>query len=284
MLYQEFDRAQAGVRQTCWLPLERISPRPSVSLEPTDGMTLMELVESIRMHGVIEPVTVQRVQEGRYAIVSGNRRFMACRMAGLTHIDAVVVDAPGEHQPEQALLEAVLAGHMHYLDAAQAMRQLVEQQGMTREELARCLGWSVAAVAQRLRLNELDRELQACLMAHALPENYAHALLKLSDPQARMSILQQTVRERLCIRDVELLVASAQSRLAAPQSHGGRTIALVRDHRLYLNAIRSIVAQMQEAGIDATADERSLEDSVEVTLRLPTRRRRARRTAARGSS
>lgn len=275
MLYEPYEGC---AQQVCWLPLERISPRPSVGLEPTDGTTLMELTESIRLHGVIEPIAVQRTHSGRYVIVSGNRRFMACRMAGLTHIDAVVLDGVEADQAAGPLIESILSGRMHYLEEAAAMKQLTEQHGLTRDELARSLGCTAALVAQRIRLADMDQELQAFLIEYGLPERYARALMKLPDRRARMAIARQIIREKLCIRDVELLVASAQSRLPVPPLPGGRTITLVRDHRLYLNAIRNIVAQMQEAGIEATTAERTLGDSVEVTLRLPTRRRRARQS------
>lgn len=263
--------------QLCWLPLERITPRPSVSLEPADGMTLMELVDSIRQHGLVQPITVQATRSGRYVIVSGNRRFMACRMAGLTHVDAVVLEGIAPDQAAQSVLESILSGRMHYLEAAAALKRLVEQHGFTRDELARLLGTTAATIAQRVHLTELDEEMQAYLMEQGLGERYARALLRLPDRRARMTIARQAVREKLCIRDMELLVTSAQSRLPVPPMQGRRTIALMRDHRLYLNAIRSIVAQMQEAGIDATTDERTLDGSVEVILRLPTRQRRAQR-------
>lgn len=263
--------------QVCWLPMERISPRPSVGLEPTDGTTLMELVDSIRLHGLVQPITVQMTRSGRYVIVSGNRRFMACRMAGLSHIDAVVLEGVAPDLEAQPLLESILSGNLHYLEEADAMKRLLERHGFTRDELARSLGCTAASVAQRIRLAELDGELQAFLLEQGLPERYAHALAKLPDRRARMIIARQAVRERLCVRDVELLVTSAQSRLPVPPLPVGRTITLVRDHRLYLNAIRSIVAQMQEAGIEATTAERTLDGSVEVVLHLPTRRRRARK-------
>ena len=90
-----------------------------------------------------------------------------------------------------------------------------------------------------------------------------------------MSIALQAAREHLTVRDVELLVAAAQTKLPVPPVPGGRTITLMRDHRLYLNAIRAIAAQMEEAGLNAQMTERTLPDAVEVTLRLPTRRRRS---------
>ena len=272
MLYEPNDSC---ARQVCWLPVERIAPRPSMGLEPASSLTLAELAESIRIHGVVEPVTVQPSGSGRYVIVSGNRRLMACRMAGLTHIDAVILEGMAPDRSAEQLLQAVMSVRLHYLEEAAALRTLMQQHGLTREEIARSLGCTAAGVAQKLRLADLDGELQRLLLESALPEGCAKALTRLPDRRARMAIARQAARERLGVRDVELLVMSAQARLPVPPPSGGRTITLVRDHRLYLNAIRSIVAQMQEAGIPATSAERTLADSVEVTLRLPTRRRRA---------
>lgn len=257
--------------QVCWLPLEHIAPRPSLGLGDAQGMTLMELVDSIRRQGLIQPITVQATRSGRYMVVSGNRRLMACRMAGMTHVDAVVLPGMAPDAGARLLLEGIMAGGMHYLQQAAVLKSLVEQQGYTKEELARLLGTTVSALGRRMRLAELDEALQAYLVEQDMPERYALALSKLPDRRGRMAIARQASREKLCVRDVELLVKSAQSRLPVPPSAGRRTIALMRDHRLYLNAIRSIVAQMQEAGIDATAQERTLEGSVEFTLRMPTR-------------
>lgn len=265
--------AQEYGEQVCWLPLERISPRPSVCMESADGMSLMELADSIRQHGLIQPITVRATGNGRYVIVSGNRRFMACRMAGMTHVDAVVLAGVAHDQAAEALLDSLLSHRMHYLEEASALQRLLTQ-GYSRDELARLLGCTAATVAQRAKLAELDEETRSFLLEQGMPERYARALLKLPDRRARLTIARQAAREKLCVRDVELLVASAQAHLPVPPVPG-RTIALMRDHRLYLNAIRSIVAQMQETGIQATAEERNLDGSVEITLRLPTRRRRA---------
>ena len=110
--------AEGCAQQVCWLPVERISPRPSLEAEASDGMPLSELAESIRCHGLIQPITVQRAPGGRYVVVSGNRRLMACRLAGLTHVDAVVLAGVAREQDARPLLEAVLSGRLHYLEEA----------------------------------------------------------------------------------------------------------------------------------------------------------------------
>lgn len=269
------DNPSAYAQQVCWLPLDRISPRPSMRYDSAEDMSLDELAESIRQHGLIRPVTVQATHGGRYVIVSGNRRLMACRMAGMTCIDAVVLAGCAADSAAQELLGALLSGQLHYLDESAVMQRLLTDYGMTRDELARALGCTAGTIRERLRLTGLDRELCHLLIEEGLPERCARALLKLPDKHTRLSIAKQAAREHLCVRDVELLVASAQTRLPVPPLPGGRTISLVRDHRLYLNAIRAIIAQMQEAGIDARAEERACGDSMELVLHMPTRKRRA---------
>lgn len=274
----QFDRSERDrhSRQVCWLPVESITPRPSVEAEGADSLPLGDLARSIAQHGLIRPITVQKTNAGRYMVVSGNRRFMACRLAGLTHVDAVILEGMTVEPDARRLLEMILSGRMHYLEEAGALNQLTLRHSFSRDDLARCLGRTAAAINQRLRLTELDEDVTSLLLEHNLPEGVARALLKLPDRRARMNIVRQAVRDHLGVRDVELLVSSAMARLPVPPVNAGRTITLVRDHRLYLNAIRSIIAQMQEAGVPATAEEHTLDDRVEVVLHLPTRRRRAR--------
>lgn len=272
MLYDP--REPSCAQQVCWLPVDQIMLRTSQPFGREDSLSIAELCESIRRDGLIAPITVHRTGEGRYMVASGNRRLMACRMLGMTHVDAVVL--PGLSQ-DDGLMEtlAMLAGRqLHYLEEARAMEDVLRSGCMSREELAQRMGVTAATVREKLRLMELDDGLRVLLMEEGLPERMARSLLKLPDSRARMTIALRAAREKLPIRDVELLIASAQSRLPVPPVTGGRTITLMRDHRLYLNAIRAIAAQMKEAGMSAQMTERSLPDAVEVTLRLPTRRRR----------
>lgn len=279
----QYTQAAGCSRQVCWLPLSSITPRIDHAFGQEESRSLQELTASIQRYGLQTPITVRPLGEGRYGIVSGNRRFLACRMAGYTHLDAIVLPEAGPDVTERELLLRLTQGQMHYLEEADACRRLVEE-GMTREQLARCLGRTPTLVSQKLRLTELDEELRAFLIEQALPEGYARALSRLPDAQGRLAIARQAVAQRLCIRDVELLVTAAMARLPVPPPTGGRTISLMRDHRLYLNAIQAIIAQMEEAGIAPEVKQTRFGDYVELTLRIPVRRPRmprARRSAVR---
>ena len=146
--------------------------------------------------------------------------------------------------------------------------------GMTREQLARCLGKTPAQISQKLRLTVLDEDLRRYLVEQNLSEGYARALSKLPDPAGRMAIARQAVAQRLYVRDVELLVTAAIARLPVPPPTGGRMISLMRDHRLYLNAIQAIIAQMQEAGLAPEVRQTRFGDYAELTIRVPVRKRR----------
>jgi len=268
--------AQRSMRQLCFLPVERISPRATCSISQEEASDLSALAESIRHSGLVRPITVHKTGEGRYTVVSGNRRLMACRMLGMTHVDAVVLwSGPAEWSAPQ-LLQGLLSGQLHYLEQARALQALNLAHGMSREELAQRLGASPKQITELIHLTALDEELQAYLMEEAVPERIAQALLRVPDREARLRIARQAARERLSVREVEALVSSALTRLPLRQEGGGRTIRRMRDHRLYLNAIREIIAQMQEAGVEASVSERRLADRIELSLTMSTRRRRAR--------
>ena len=262
-------------QQVCWLPMDTISPRGTCQLGREDSVSLSELAGSIRLHGLMKPITVQRVGHGRYTVISGNRRLMACRMLGMTHIDAVVLWPGPETQNAQQLMDSLLSGRLHYLEQAHALQALSVTYGYNREELARALGTTAAAISARIHLISLDGELQVFLMEEGVPERIAQALLRLPDREARMIIARKAAAQRLSVREVEALISSAVNRLPVPPMPGGRTIYRMRDYRLYLNAVRSIIAQMKEAGVEATAEEHQLADRVEVTLSISTRRRRS---------
>lgn len=271
---QGFSGVPSHAQQVCWLPIDRVSPRAAVMPGGEEAESLADLAASIRQCGLMRPITVRQTGGGRFAVVSGNRRLMACRMLGMTHIDAVVLWPGPEAQTVQQLMDALLSGRLHYLEQARALQTLNLTYGLNREELARALGTTAAAVSARIHLVALDEALQVYLMEERVPERVAQALLRLPDREGRMLIARKAVAQRLSVREVEALVGSAASRLPVPPLPGGRTIYRMRDHRLYLNAIRAIVAQMREAGVEAALTERQTADRLELTVTMSTRRRR----------
>lgn len=269
------DLEHATSRQVCWLPISQILPRPDGAFRDSHpSLSLPELTASILKYGLMQPITVREGMAGRYDIISGNRRYLACRMAGFSHIDAVVLPATTQGSSLCQLLEHLLREDLHFFEEAQAFETLLATYGLTQEELGRQLNRSASYIANKLRLLKLESSLRALILEENLSERHARALLRLPDAQGRLRIAQKAAAQHLSVRDTELLVDSALARLPVPPPPDRRVIALVRDHRLYLNALRGIVAQMQEAGLDAQMDIQPQGDKVQVIIDLPVRKPR----------
>ena len=278
------------------LPIERISPRPSLHRLREPG-SLQELAEKIRRQGLIHPVTVRAAENGRFIIVSGNRRLMACRMLGLSCIAACVLEDAAAGKDAQELLETLQSGRLHYLQEAEVMSALHERHGLSRGELAARLGRHPQLVTDQLRLADLGEELTSLLLEEGVPMGAALTLLRLQGEESRIRAACRIARERLCIRDAALLVeamrthqprgsetsveAEEKKTEQISQNHTGRVINAVRDHRIYFNAIRAVAGQMQAAGLDAAITEQRVGSRMEVTVSLSLRRRRSARYHAR---
>lgn len=293
------------------LPVDRISPRGS--LRPLqEHVSLAALADSIRYCGLQRPVIVRRTATGRYVIISGNRRLMACRMLGLAYIPAQVLRDDAPWQTADRLLDALLTHRMHYLAAADALRTLHELHGVPWEELGRILMADAGALQRQAQLMDMADETLALLMEEEAPMGIALQLLRVPDGGRQHALAQRIAAQRLCIRDSALLVTAelrqilregvevsertkevnngkkAKSEPPAlkmkEEVHNGKTgpdrrrlIRVIRDERLYINAIRDIAGQMQAAGVKAIVAERRTGGQMELIIRVPTRRRRMER-------
>lgn len=257
--------AEGNGRQVCWLPISSIVPNPDQPRRQFDDYALLSLASSIRQHGLLQPITV-RARDNGYEIVMGERRYRACCMLGFTHIDALILPVEDTDSALLALIENVQRENLHYFEEAEACEKLIEQ-GMTQELLARRLGKSASAVANKLRLLKLDAETRRVLTEEGLSERHARALLALPDAQGRLRIARLAARDHLSVRETEQLVMKAQRRLPVPPA-GRRVISLVRDYRLYLNAVKSVVRQMQETGMQADLQVKEEKNSVDLHIHM----------------
>ncbi len=188
--------------------------------------------------------------DGRYTLLAGTERLIEARAQGRACIDAVVSPSNTLEARTSRLLDRLVRGELHYLDEAEEYRSLISD-GMTAQELAARLGRSAAAVHKRLRLLNLGDEVKSELRASGLREGYAHELLRVPGIQGRMKVLKHIKEAGLSVKEAEKLVDEVLSRMPVPLIGGRRMKPLMRDHRLYLNAIRGIVEQMRDAGLGA---------------------------------
>ena len=195
------------------IPLSQIESCRAQPRKSFDQEKLEELADSIRQHGVIQPLTVRKLSSGYYQIIAGERRWRAARMTELTEIPAVVIEADDQKAMELAMIENLQREDLNPMEEAEGFRALVANYGMTQEEAARRVGKSRSAVANAMRLLDLSPALQELVTDGQLSAGHARALLPLS-PGLRAEAAKAVIDGGLNVRQTEQLVKRLQDRAA----------------------------------------------------------------------
>ena len=187
------------------LPLHRVEPNPEQPRQDFDEEELTALSESIRQHGILQPLTVRETGAGYYQIIAGERRWRAARMAELTEVPAIVVEADDKKAMELALIENLQRQDLNSVEEALGYRSLMEEFGLTQEEAASRVGKSRPAVAKSLRLLSLDEKVLEMLRAGTISAGHAKAILMLKSGKKQQEAAQKIANLGLSVRQAELL-------------------------------------------------------------------------------
>ena len=187
------------------LPLQKIEPNPLQPRKTFAEEELDALAESIRIHGIIQPLTVRLLPNGYYQIIAGERRWRAARLAGLSQVPVVVIEADDRKAMELALIENLQRADLNPIEEAEGYQQLISQYGMTQEQAAERVGKSRPAVANALRLLSLGPEILKLVETGAISAGHARALLVLKTDGERMAVAQKVQNLSLSVRQTEAL-------------------------------------------------------------------------------
>jgi ParB family transcriptional regulator, chromosome partitioning protein len=198
--------------------VDDISPNPRQPRSNFGALELEELADSIREHGIIQPLVLSEAEEsGKYCLIAGERRWLAARKAGLDSVPAIIRQANQQELIEIALVENVQRADLAPLEAAEAFRQLSEEFQLSHEQIATRVGKSRTAVTNTLRLLKLPASVQKALAGGYISEGHARALLALPSAQAQVAALETIVRHELNVRQAEELVRKLSGEKPAPQ-------------------------------------------------------------------
>ncbi len=186
------------------LPLELVEPNPDQPRKVFGEDELNELADSIRHNGILQPLVVRRRGEA-YQIIAGERRYQAAKRAGLLRVPVVVREVSDEEVLQLALIENLQRSDLNPLEAARGYRELMEQNGLTQEELGQTLSKSRSAIANALRLLELPEDVQELVSAGKLSAGHARAILSAKGDAARSALARKVVEEGLSVRQTEIL-------------------------------------------------------------------------------
>lgn len=247
-----------------------IRPNPYQPRRIFDEYEMNCLAESIRSIGLLQPITVRRV-DNCYQLVSGERRFRACRMAGMRQIPAIVQDFDDKTTALMALTENLQRRDLTLFEEAEAILALIREFGLTQLEAAQRLGLAQSTLSNKLRLLTLTAEQRERIIAAGLTERHARALLKLESADQRSHALDKIIADQMTVSDTDRYISD----LLAPHtdfSAPPRRVALVGDVRLFINSLTKTVDHMRMAGLDAKSYKKETEDYIEYTVKIPKRR------------
>ena len=203
------DLKTSGSSSISEIELSKIQPNPEQPRSSFEEEAMAELAQSIRSIGVIQPITLKETGPDRYMIISGERRYRACLMAGLETIPAYIKTAADENVVEMALIENIQREDLNSIEIALAYQKLIDSYGLTQEQLSDRVGKKRATIANYLRLLKLPAEIQMGLKNKKIDMGHARALISVEDPEVQLALYEQILEQGLSVRSVEELVRTA---------------------------------------------------------------------------
>jgi len=196
------------------IELSKIKPNPDQPRREFDAETLKELTDSIRIYGIIQPITLRKISEDNYMIIAGERRYRAAMDAGLIQVPAYIKTDMDENINEIALIENIQREDLNAIEIALAYQKLIETNHLTQEQLSDRVGKKRATIANYLRILKLPAEIQVGIQHKKIDMGHARALLSIEDPEVQLAFYEQIISQDLSVREVEEMVRSASEQNA----------------------------------------------------------------------
>lgn len=269
-----------------YLPVWEIHPNPNQPRTVFSVKGLEELSVSIQEHGILQPLTVRRLEDRSYEPISGERRLRAARMANLDTVPCILLRADDMESSLLALIENLQRRDLDFVDEALALEQLISTYHLSQEEAARKIGKSQSAVANKLRLLRLSVPVLEALRRNGLTERHGRALLRLPQ-ELQGPVLEAVIDQKLTVSKTEELVERLlqpsipeapalvqEAEAPEPQRERKSTrrrkpVLLVRDIRLFLNTIDHSMDVMKRSGISASCGREESDDAITLTIVIP---------------
>ena len=266
-------RSRPGLRKggVVYICTEDIDPCPVQPRKNFDEESLRELSESIKSYGILNPLTV-RIRGGKYELVAGERRLRAARIAGLREVPCMLVDVNMEGASLIALVENLQRKDLDFIEEAVGINQLILMFGMSQEEAARRIGKSQSAVANKLRLLKLPRDILDTLRENGLTERHGRALLRLSSSVEQRQALEYIIDNKLTVAATDAYIdalLAKEEEPPEPEKGAGRRSFILKDVRVFLNTLSRSIDLMKQGGIDAGVKRQETEDSLILTISIP---------------
>lgn len=249
------------------IPIHEIVPSPYQPRTVFDDDRIDELCQTIKTHGVIQPIVV-RIRNNKFEIIAGERRYRAVKKLNLDTVPAIVREFNDSQAASIALIENLQREGLTSIEEANAYQQLIEMHNLTQESLAQRLGKSQSTIANKIRLLHLSEPVKEALLHRKISERHARALLSLDTPEIQQKVLEDILSKELNVKQTETRVGFYKQ---VSKNKKSKRISYSKDVRLALNTIRQSIEMVQGSGLSIHTDEKDYEEHYEIIIKIPKR-------------
>ena len=257
----------SGTSSIVQLPIHLVIPNPNQPRKFFSHDSIRELSDSIRRYGVLQPVTVRRKNDGTYELVAGERRLRAAALAGNLKIPAIIMDMSDDDSAIVALMENIQRENLTFMEEAAAYRELLERCFITQDELAKRLGKSQGAIANKIRLLKLPQSVREIVRDFNLTERHARALLRLSSESEQVYAARRIADLNLGVKQADELVDRIIKK-GIDEKPTEKVIKSISDVRVFFKTITKAISLMNDKGIEASAKKDETDNYYEYLIRI----------------
>lgn len=255
------------VRKTTEIPISMIKANAQQPRQVFKEEQLIELRDSIKEFGVLQPLILKKKEDGDYLLIAGERRLRAAAMAGLDKVPAIIKDASDEQVSLIALVENIQRENLGYIEEARAYKNIMEKYGISQLALSEKVGKNQSTISNKIRLLSLPEDIQDMLVENKLTERHARALLKIEDQQLRRVIIEKVVKHGFNVKQTEKLVEDYLTQKEDQEREKNKVKHI--SYKLYLNTLKRTFNDMELDKKGATFKQEDTGNNLRITITIP---------------
>lgn len=249
------------------ISIDSIAANPHQPRKYFSSDSIAELCDSIKRHGLIQPITVRRGTYSKYELIAGERRMRACVQAGMRTIPAIIIDVDNCESAALALIENLQRENLNFFEEAEGYSNLISDFNITQEELAARIGKTQATIANKIRILKLSPAVKKIIKNNGLTERHARALLRLPDEQMQLKALRHITERHLNVTQTDNYIELLLSPVKEPSTK--KPMRFFKDIRIFSNTIKQAIDIMNQSGVNAYSEKNENDEYIEYKVRIP---------------
>lgn len=252
------------------ISIERITPNPSQPRKNFEDEAIIRLADSIRQYGILQPLTVRRLQNENYEIIAGERRLRAAKLLGLSEIPCIIINADEQKSAELAIIENIQRENLNIFEQAGAIASLIDIYKLTQEQIARQLSTSQSYVANKLRILRLTAKERELILNNHLTERHARAFIKINNVPERIKVIEHVIARELNVSATEdYIERKLCENILGTEAVKSKYRLIIKDIRIFCNTIDKAIKTVKESGLDIESSRVESDDKIELSITIP---------------